>query len=82
MTNHKRKPQKKKSQQKKNKGLIAIEKELENSFETIFRNSFDVNDENLIHAIGKISLVRNLFVRASEDDFRYIPRIKVEILEE
>ena len=80
MTNHSRTPQKKKSSPKSDRGFYALEKELEQSFETIFRNSFDVQDIDLIHAVGKVATVRNLFARAIEDDVRYIPIIKVEII--
>ena len=81
MTIRKHKPQKQKAKQKKHKGLLQLESELRNSFETIYQNSFDVNDENLIHAIGRISTVRNLFAKAHEDDVRYIPVIKVELVQ-
>ena len=79
MTKSQRKPQKKKAKQKKHKGLIALERELRNSFETIYSNSFDVNDESLIHAIGRIATVRNLFAKAQEDNVRYVPVIRVEL---
>ena len=80
MTKNNRKPQKQKTKQKKHKGLIALEREMKDSFEIILQNSFDVNDENLIHAIGRLCTVRNLFAKAHEDNVRYIPVIKVELV--
>ena len=81
MTKSQRKPQRQKAKQKKHKALITLEHELRNSFETIYANSFDVNDESLIHAVGRISTVRNLFAKATEENIRYIPVIKVELIQ-
>ena len=58
-----------------------MEHELEISFEKIYRNSFNPFDTELVHAVGKIATVRNLFAKAHEDDIRYIPKIRVEIIQ-